>query len=101
MISALPVHCQERFRDRRIFEIGAVLEHVCQLLVPKVVESGVILEVSQGLLLEVSLGSIWRCLGGGFGGILEVILGSHEHLGGQFGACGGLSESVWHSLANS
>ena len=57
----------------------------------------------------MSFGAVsWRCLGGGFGGVLEVDLGS---LGSQFEGLSGASwrsvwsfwkafGSVWHSLAN-
>ena len=48
---------------RKVDGIGAVLEHVCQLLVPKVVDLEVIWEVSEGGrpggLLEVNLGLSW------------------------------------------
>ena len=53
---------------RKVCEFGSVLEHVCQLLVPKVVHLEVIWAVSQGVLLEVSWGSIW----GSIWGVLEV-----------------------------
>ena len=51
----------------RILEFGSVLEHMCQLLVPKVVDLEVILGVFQGGLLEVSWKSLWGCVGGRFG----------------------------------
>ena len=74
---------------RKVSRIGAVLEHVCQLLTAKVVDLGVI--------LEVCWRSIWRPLGGLCGGLLEVDLGlSWRPLGGRFGAHRGLSGSVWH-----
>ena len=61
---------------RKVSGIGAVLAHVCQVLVPKVVHLEVILGGLLGVALGVSWRSIWRCLGCGFGDILGVILWS-------------------------
>jgi hypothetical protein len=63
---------------RKVFEFGSVLEHVCQVWVPKVVDLEVISGVFRLGPPGVSWGSLWGRLGGRSGGVLEVILGSLE-----------------------
>ena len=63
---------------RKVLKYGSVLEHVCQVWVPKVVGLEVISGVSWGVLLGTSWRSLCGRLGGPFGGVLEVILGFLE-----------------------
>ena len=54
---------------RKVFRIGAVLEHVCQLWGPKGSIWGHL-----GGLLEVDLGVSWRSFWGSLGSFLDVDL---------------------------
>ena len=60
---------------RKVSRIGAVLEHVCKVWVPKV--------VAVEVMLRVSWRSVWRSLVGRLGGRFESLLGvMWAHLGG-------------------
>ena len=66
-----------RLSHGRIWEFGAVLEHVCNILVPKVVHLEVMLEVSWGVLAvkpENKRGDPF------FGTILGLVLGGRGQL---------------------
>ena len=57
---------------RKVLEFGSVLEHVCQLLVPKVADLEVIWGALLGVGWEVVLGASWRSICG----LLAIKLGS-------------------------
>ena len=98
------------FTCGRILEFGAVLEHVCQLLVFKVVHLEVIWVASWKSISVASWSSLWNTIGvtscGLFGRLVQVCLGLVGASRGKFGCerfcwgpCRGMLGASWRFFA--